>query len=238
MNYNLNMDKIILDTMRTVAEKKIHNILAQFSFDKDSGYFTENEDYSHQIGLALKLKHISFQSQYDMGYGHIDPKNPAPYVDADFEKYYKKLCQERPSELFLANRFSIEEQRHYILQVFNHFNFKKCLNNVTTMTSIDHILRDLKEVGLNCLYINPEINCTFRELFKKHKVHTNHTLIFSYRGYWFEEDVLKHIEDNFMFKNKWNEFLERNQSNYSKYQHLILSNTLDNKKSVGIKQKI
>lgn len=235
------MDKIILDTMRVITEKKIHNILALFSFDKNSGYFRENEDYRHQIGLALKLKNIPFQSEYDIGNDHIAPKNASQHVDAEFEQYYKKLCQERPSNLFLANRFSIEEQRSYTLQIFHHFNFEQCLDNMTAMASIDHILRDLQDVGLNCLYINPEINTSFRELFKKHDsriLHTNHILAFSYRGYWFEDDVLEAINKKFMFRNQWTEFLDRNKSNYSKYHHLILSNTLDDKKTSSIKKKI
>lgn len=235
------MDKIILDTMRVVTEKKIHNILALLSFDRDSGYFRENEDYRHQIGLALKLKNIPFQSEYDIGIGHIDPENASSHVDVEFAQYYKKLCQERPSNLFLANRFSIEEQRDYILQIFHHFDFEQCLDNMTAMVSIAHILRDLQDVGLNCLYINPEINTSFRELFKKHDSrisHTNHIFNFSYRGYWFEDDVLEAIEKKFMFRNPWIEFLNQNKSNCSQYQHLILSNTLENQKTSGFKKKI
>lgn len=185
--------------------------------------------YTEKIGKEFKSQKISFISRYDEGHGveDADPK------DKKWSKQYRLFCKNTPSDKFLYNILDQHTQKQFLLEALDLINFEQAMQSYSEATSILHILRDYKDVGINKMLINNELTKKIVDLGeKKLDIHPNIIISFIQDGFFFppeyiENEFKKRYIKTFVQQNDgFNEIVCQNKENEVKYNYMNLTENL------------
>ncbi len=195
--------------------------------------------YTEKIGKEFKANKISFISRYDEGHG-IEDADPE---DKKWSKQYRLFCKTTPSDKFLYNILNKETQKKFLLETFELINFEESLQSYSSATSILHILRDYKDVGVDKMLINNEITQKIMNLTESNlDIHSNIIISFIYDGFFFPEEFIENkFQSSYLqtFGHRTDGFQEivcQNKENKVKYDYVSLTEKLANESNVKPKR--
>jgi hypothetical protein len=180
-----NIKKYLENIISEISESVLPNMKMR-KIGYENFLMSGKESYAKRLGRELIQNNIPFESLFDIGYGKIDSEYE------DFAKHYEDVCKKTPNHIFLKDILSTGEQKDILLKTINNFDFNGCFGDFTKISSMLHILRDFKTIGVDKSLVNEEITNTVKEYFNNsYQPHPNIIVAFINEGFCFDEEFME-----------------------------------------------